>query len=135
MGPAGQAGFTSGLQRERRFPTTIRLIAPHSTYLGTVAQLGAAGLAALLLILVTGGLTIKRLLGDPALRWEAAAYAGAGAAFLIEAISTDLLNCRHYWFLFAVIGCAAGLYATVASSLSTDAAGAMGACRRRRPTL
>ena len=104
VGPAGQPAFTSGLQREGRYPKTIRLITPHSTYLGPVAELGAAGLAALLLILAAGGLTIKRLLADPArLGWEAAAYAGVGAAFLIEAISTDLLNCRHYWFLLAVM--------------------------------
>ena len=104
LGPDGQPAFTSGLQREGRFPNTIWIITPHSTYLGTVAELGAAGLAALLFILVAGGMTINRLLaGSPRVRWEAAAYAGAGAAFLIEAISTDLLNCRHYWFLLAVM--------------------------------
>lgn len=104
VGPAGQSAFTSGLQREGRFPRTMWLITPHSTYLGPVAELGAGGLAALLLILVAGGMTINRLLADSArLRWEAAAYAGIGAAFLIEAISTDLLNCRHYWFLLAVM--------------------------------
>jgi hypothetical protein len=104
VGPAGQPAFTSGLQHEGRFPRSIWLITPHSTYFGTAAELGAAGVAALLLILVGGGLTINRLLADAArLRWEVAAYAGVGAAFLIEAISTDLLNCRHYWFLFAVM--------------------------------
>ncbi|MCX6545817.1 MAG: hypothetical protein NTV05_15565 [Acidobacteria bacterium] len=104
VGPAGQEAFTSGLQREGRFPSTIWLITPHSTYLKPVAELGAAGLAALLLILIAGGSTIRRLLaGSALLRWEAAAYAGAGTAFLIEAISTDLLNCRHYWLLFAVM--------------------------------
>lgn len=104
LGPAGQPAFTSRLRREGRFPITIGLVTPHSTYLGTVAELGVAGLAALLLILLAGGLTIWRLVKDPAHhRWEAAAFAGIGAAFLIEAISTDLLNCRHYWFLFAVV--------------------------------
>jgi hypothetical protein len=104
VGPAGQPAFTTKLQREGRFPSTIWLITPHSAYLGTVAQLGAAGLAALLLILIAGGMAINRLLAGAArLRWEAAAYAGAGAALLIEAISTDLLNCRHYWFLLAVM--------------------------------
>ena len=105
VGPAGQSAFTSGLQREGRFPSTIWFTTPHSTYLGTVAELGAAGLTALVLILAAGRMTITRLLAEPGrLRWEAAAYAGAGAAFLIEAISTDLLNCRHYWFLLAVMG-------------------------------
>jgi hypothetical protein len=104
LGPAGQPAFTAGLQREGRFPSTIWFITPHSTYLGTVAELGAAGLAALLLILLAGAMTINRLLADSAsLRWEAAAYAGAGVAFLIEAISTDVLNYRHYWFLLAVM--------------------------------
>jgi hypothetical protein len=104
LGPAGQSAFTSALRREGRFPSTIWFTTPHSTYLGTVAELGAAGLAALVLILVAGGSTINRLLaGSASVRWEAAAYAGAGAAFLIEAISTDLLNCRHYWFLLAVM--------------------------------
>ena len=104
VGPAGQSAFTSGLQREGRFPSTIWFTTPHSTYLGTVAELGAAGLTALVLILAAGRMTITRLLAEPGrLRWEAAAYAGAGAAFLIEAISTDLLNCRHYWFLLAVM--------------------------------
>jgi hypothetical protein len=104
VGPAGQPAFTSGLQREGQFPRTIWFITPHSTYLGTVAELGAAGLGAILMILFAGGMTINRLLdGAARLRWEAAAYAGVGAAFLIEAISTDLFNCRHYWFLFAVM--------------------------------
>jgi hypothetical protein len=104
LGPDGQPAFTAGLQLAGRFPSTIWFITPHSTYLGTVAELGAAGLAALVLILFAGGMTIRRLLADswPS-RWEAAGYAGVGTAFLIEAISTDVLNCRHYWFLFAVM--------------------------------
>jgi hypothetical protein len=116
VGPAGQPAFTSGLQRDGRFPATIWLITPHSTYFGTVAALGAAGLASLLLILSAGGQTIDRLLANPPrLRWEAAAYAGAGAAFLIEAISTDLLNCRHYWFLFAVMAARLDMRASLRS--------------------
>lgn len=104
VGPAGQEAFTRGLQLEGRFPASTSLITPHSTYLKPVAELGFAGAVALLLILGTGILTIRRLLAGSTLpRWEAAAYAGIGAAFLIEAISTDLLNCRHYWLLLAVM--------------------------------
>jgi len=104
VGPAGQPAFTARLQRDGQFPATIGFITPHSTYLGTVAELGAAGLAAILSILIAGGVTIKRWLDQPAGgRWQAAACAGVGAAFLIEATSTDLLNCRHYWFLLAVL--------------------------------
>ena len=104
VGPAGQEAFTQGLQRQGRFPSSIDLITPHSTYLKPVAELGAAGLLALLLTLITGGGTIVRLFGHPTVpRWEAAAYAGIGAGFLIEAISTDLLNCRHYWLVLGVM--------------------------------
>jgi hypothetical protein len=105
LGPAGQPVFTAKLQRDGQFPRTIGFITPHSTYLGTVAELGAAGLAALLLLLGAGASTIRHLLAAASSRsrWEPAAYAGVGAAFLIEATSTDLLNCRHYWFLFAVM--------------------------------
>lgn len=104
VGPARQPAFTATLQRDQRFPASIWLTTPHSTYLGPVAELGAAGLVALVLILVAGGTMIRRLLDAPGeRRWEAAAYAGAGTAFLIEALSTDLLNCRHYWWLLAVM--------------------------------
>jgi hypothetical protein len=104
LGPAGQPFFTAKLQGDGQFPPTIGFITPHSTYLGSVAELGAAGLAALLLLLGTGAATIRQLLARPSgRRWEPAAYAGIGAAFLIEATSTDLLNCRHYWLLFAVM--------------------------------
>lgn len=104
VGPAGQPAFTKNLQREGQFPRSIWITTPHSVYLGTAAELGAAGLAALALVLVAAGFAIRGLLAGPmGLRWEAAAYAGAGSAFVVEAISTDLLNCRHYWLLLAVI--------------------------------
>jgi len=104
VGPAGQPAFTMTLQREGTFPWSIWLTTPHSTYLGTLAERGVAGAAALVGMLVAGGLTIRRLLTGPIrLRWEAAAYAGAATGFLIEAITTDLLNCRHYWLLLAIM--------------------------------
>ena len=104
VGPSGQPAFTATLQRNQRFPRSISITEPHSTYLGAVAELGAAGLVALALILIAGGTMTRRLLeASGGFRWEAAAYAGAGTAFLIEALSTDLLNCRHYWWLLAVM--------------------------------
>ncbi|MEX2273559.1 MAG: hypothetical protein WD690_18990 [Vicinamibacterales bacterium] len=120
VGPAGQPAFATALQREGRYPWSITLTTPHSTYLGTVAQLGAAGLVALVLLLTAAGLTIRRLLaGPPRFRWEAAAYAGVSIGFLIEAISTDLLNCRHYWILLAVM-------TARMQAISTESEGRMG---------
>lgn len=104
IGPGQQPAFTARLQRDGLIPGSMWMTTPHSTYLGTVAELGAAGLAALVLLLLAGSLGIRRLRRSTSVpRWEAAAYAGAGAAFFIEAISTDLLNCRHYWWFFAII--------------------------------
>jgi len=61
-------------------------------------------LPALMALLTAAGITIHQLLTGPARRrWEAAAFAGIGTGFLIEALSTDLLNCRHYWLLLAVV--------------------------------
>lgn len=61
----------------------------------------------------------RRLLEAPGgLRWEAAAYAGAGTAFLIEALSTHLLNCRHYWWLLAVMAARLGAGSPVSRALS-----------------
>jgi hypothetical protein len=105
VGPAGQPAFTARLQHEGRFPGSTWITTPHSTYLGSAAELGLAGLAALGVFVLAGVITISRLFRGPAsLRWEAAAFAGAGVAFLIEATSTDLMNCRHYWMLLAVMG-------------------------------
>ena len=104
VGPDGHNGFVEILRREQEYPQTIGFTDPHSTYFGAAAELGTAGLGALLLLLSTVGITIVRLARDASVpRWMAASYAGAGAAFLIEAVATDLMNCRHYWWLIAVV--------------------------------
>lgn len=104
IGPAQLPAFTARLQQDGRMPASMWMTTPHSTYLGPVAELGAPGLMALTLLLLAGGGAMRRLIGASGLPgWEAAAYAGAGAAFLIEATSTDLMNCRHYWWLLAIV--------------------------------
>ena len=103
VGLAGQPAFAARLKDEGRFPPSIWMTTPHSTYLGTAAERGAVGFAALAALLIAAGITIRGLFADPIPSWEAASYAGAGVAFLIEALSTDLLNCRHYWLLLAVV--------------------------------
>ena len=104
VGPGRHNAFVEILRREQEFPQTIRFTDPHSTYFGAAAELGTAGLVALLLLLSTVGLTIVRLARDASTpRWVAASYAGAGAVFLIEAVATDLMSCRHYWWLIAVM--------------------------------
>jgi hypothetical protein len=104
-GPGGQPAFAAQLQREGTYPSSLRLRDPHSSYLGPVAELGALGLLALSLFLTAGVAAIRQLLSRAPIadRWEVAAFAGVCTAVLIEATSTDLFNCRHYWFFFAVL--------------------------------
>ncbi len=104
VGPAGHTAFVGTLQQERLYPQSVSLNAPHSTYFGSAAELGLPGAIALLLLLATVGVCIVRFVrAGPMERWTAAGYAAAGAAFLIEASATDLMNCRHYWWLIAVV--------------------------------
>jgi hypothetical protein len=35
--------------------------------------------------------------------WMAAAVCGIFAGVLLEASATDLMNCRHYWWLLAIV--------------------------------
>ena len=103
IGPGRHGQFIAGLQAEGRYPANLWEADPHSTYTGTAAELGLAGLATL--ILLWGAVawrwwTIdRRRLPDGA--W--AGYAGVLAAIAIEAICTDVMNFRQYWWLIAVI--------------------------------
>ena len=104
VGPAGHPGFVTTLQQRGEYPASISLTDPHSTYLGAAAELGTVGLVALLLLLATAGTTLVRMSRVQAIpRWTTASYAAAGAAFLIEATATDLMSCRHYWWLLGVV--------------------------------
>ena len=111
IGPAGQPAFALALQAAGRFPSSQFLVTPHSTYFGIAAQLGAIGTIALALLVGGAGLTIVRLASTRCPPSTSGAYAAVGAAFLIEGISTDLMNCRHYWFLLGVIAASARRYA------------------------
>jgi len=116
IGPAQQPAFTAGRQHDGLLPATMvpPYTTPHSTYLGTVAEYGALGLAGLAALLITAWMAVRRMIDDSAVpRAVAGAFAGAAAAFVIEAVSTDLMNCRHYWFLFAVMTSVAAARARV----------------------
>jgi hypothetical protein len=107
VGPKGQPAFTATLVRDGRYPSSIwaeGLRVPHSTYLGVPAEIGLAGVVAFLALMSGAAAGIRRLLRQPQARtWELAAYAGAGVGFCLEALSADVMNCRHYWWLLAII--------------------------------
>jgi hypothetical protein len=113
VGPRSQPAFSAALAAKGRYPTSIwadGLTAPHSTYLGVPAELGLAGVAAFLLLMAGVAAGIRRFRTQPLVRsWAFAAYAGASVGFCLEALSTDLMNCRHYWWLAAIVASRARL--------------------------
>ena len=107
LGLAEQAAFAGALQREGRYPAWIgaaRFREPHSTYLGVAAELGAAGLLALIGLACTVALTAFRGLRIPATRATWIPLTALGVVLLLEATSADLLNSRHYWIWLAMAG-------------------------------
>jgi hypothetical protein len=109
LGPVQQAAYTAARQSAGRYPTSIRyppFMEPHSTYLGTAAELGLAGVAAGLLMVGAGFWTLRRWVRQRPGDWTAAAVCGIFAGVLLEATATDLMNGRHYWWLMAVVASA-----------------------------
>ena len=75
---------------------------PHSTYLGALAETGITGLLALVgfLLVVYAKLTsITSMKTDS----RYLVFIILFTCFLIEAISTDIMNFRHFWVMLAVI--------------------------------
>lgn len=111
LGPARQASYAAALQESGDFPASIhyaRFMEPHSTYLGTAAELGMAGVVAGLLLIGAGVSTLRRWVGSHPADWTAAAVCGIFAGVLLEASATDLMNCRHYWWLLAIVATKSG---------------------------
>jgi len=120
LGPGGQPAFVDELMSEGLHPDNLWHAAPHSTYLGVVAEAGLAGLLGLLGFLAAMVVATRQVLSNAALpRGLAAAATGALVALLVEAVSTDVMNFRHYWWLAAVL---AGWSATAGVRAAPDGA-------------
>ncbi|MCU0255601.1 MAG: O-antigen ligase family protein [Vicinamibacterales bacterium] len=107
LGPGGQNAFTAARMRDGRHPPTMWAADPHSTYVGTAAEVGLAGVVGL-------GAMIAALVGD--LRASRArlsrdrrllALAMAAAVYVaLEAVTIDVMNFRHYWVAAALLASA-----------------------------
>lgn len=107
VGPAGQPAFAAALQAEGRYPAWIRLAPlrePHSTYLGSAAELGVFGVCALIGLMAGVAVAVMRGLLDPSTRLRWVPLVVIGVILLLEATAADLLNTRHYWIWLAVVG-------------------------------
>ena len=77
--------------------------APHSTYTGTLAELGLPGALGLLIFAASGFRTLReRFAGGRRGTPLDVAAAGMTAAVLIEALATDVMHFRHYAWLVAL---------------------------------
>ena len=88
------------LQRDGNYPRKLPIYQPHSSYLGTYANLGILGLIALLSIVIIG---IKRYFDIKNITncYLNIALKSTIIVLSLEAISTDILNYRHLWVLLA----------------------------------
>ena len=107
IGPGRHPAFAGQLRREGLYPVTQWLGAPHSSYSGSAAELGLAGVLGLAAFLGGLSLGIRDALRRETTRPLAVAAAAAFAALLIEAIATDVMHFRHYTWLAALVGAAA----------------------------
>ena len=103
IGPGRQPSFAAGLKDEGLYPKGRMADAPHSTYTGTLAELGLPGALGLMAFAVTGFRTLReRFAGGRRGTPLDVAAAGMAAAVLIEAIATDVTHFRHYVWLVAL---------------------------------
>ena len=113
LGPGNYNAFIGKLQAEGRHPAHFHQWDPHSTYFGALAELGVLGLLAVLALwLGAGYAVVAACRRGGAHRGLAAGLAACFATILTEAVVTDVMNFRHYWWLLAL---AAALAAPIRS--------------------
>jgi hypothetical protein len=97
--------FAHGLKENYSYRTHVPYPDPHSTYLGTFAELGVAGFCFLLAIFITVGNNIYKILIVMKQHSSLVIILGIGFTVIsLEAINTDIMNFRHYWVLISIIG-------------------------------
>lgn len=108
VGPGGFNAYVAGQKEKGRYPSFFSNYDPHSTYFGAFAETGFLGLLSVLIMFVGLAFYCKKVAGwaenDG---WSQGLILGLGGCLLyiaIEAISTDVLNFRHYWVLVGLLG-------------------------------
>jgi O-antigen ligase len=107
IGPGNYNNFIAKLQQQGLHPPNFPRWDPHSTYFGTLAELGFIGLLEILGLWLCIGYLIVKILHTPShnprMVLLGPALAGIFAAVTIEAMSTDIMNFRQYWWLLAIV--------------------------------
>jgi hypothetical protein len=99
LGPGRHNQYVAGLMARGEHPSAMWAADPHSTYSGTIAELGLAGTVGLALFAAALLLDLRSLGRDPLVP----IVAGAVWMVAVEATTTDLMNFRHYWVALAAL--------------------------------
>jgi O-antigen ligase len=106
LGPGKFNGFAHEFKKNDAYSTHVPYPDPHSTYLGTLAENGLLGLIAfvgIIFFITKKSLRILRERSpDP---YFLICLPITFIAIGIEAVSTDVINFRHYWILLVLLVC------------------------------
>jgi O-antigen ligase len=96
--------FAHELKKYDAYPTHVPYPDPHSTYLGTLAEIGLLGLIAFFgIIFFVIKFSRKILNNQSANQYMFACLPSIFIVIGIEAVSTDVMNFRHYWIVLILL--------------------------------
>jgi|ETN01SMinimDraft_4_1059930.scaffolds.fasta_scaffold17947_2 hypothetical protein len=96
--------YAHELKKNDAYPTHVPYPAPHSTYLGILAEIGLLGVIAFFGIILFVIKFSRKILSNHAA--DQNIFSSLPIVFIvigIEAISTDVMNFRHYWILLILL--------------------------------
>jgi len=105
VGPGGHNAFVQKLKAEGLYPGYFTAYDPHCTYTGTWGELGLLGLLALGWLGWALWRKSRSLLRrkDAPEGWLALGLTACLLLAALEALTTDIMNFRHYWVLAALL--------------------------------
>ena len=104
LGPGKFNDYAHELKKNDAYPTHVPYPNPHSTYLGTLAEIGLLGLITFFGIIFFVIKFSRKILSNHAA--DQNMFTSLPTVFIvigIEAISTDVMNFRHYWILLILL--------------------------------
>ena len=104
LGPGKFNDYAHELKNNDAYPTHVPYPDPHSTYLGTLAENGLLGLISLFGIIYFVIKYSRKILSNHTA--DQNMFASLPTVFIvigIEALSTDVMNFRHYWILLILL--------------------------------
>lgn len=105
VGAGGHNNFVANLKQEGLYPEYFSNYDPHSTYFGAWGEGGLFGLLAVFALFVVVGKTLKKAFHDADEKHKTLIIGVIGCFIYaaIEAITTDIMNFRHFWVLLAIL--------------------------------